>query len=326
MLTKFPGGVTNGSPDQNPAEVYLASLPSDQSRRTMRAALNDIAVIHGVRSVTRIGTDRSGRQREHDVTYLVCNWAALTPGHVVAIRKQLVALYKPASANKVLSALRGVLRACYNLGLMTAEDYHQAVAVKGVKVEPLPAGRDLTEEDVLALVQACKADKTPAGARDVAMIGVWYTCGLRRSELVRLELADFDATEGRLSIRGGKSRRTVYITGGALVALQAWLVVRGLGAGALFCSISKVGKVVIRPMSAQAVYKRLKKRAEQAGVEDFSPHDFRRTFVGDMLDRGADIATVARLAGYASMTATAKYDRRVEEAKRRAAGLLRFPF
>src|SRR5882672_53447 len=132
MLTKFPGA-DRGSCEQNPAEVYLARLPSDQSRRTMRAALNGIAVVHGVRSATCLESDRYGRQKEHDVTYLSCDWAALTPRHVAAVRTKLVKLYKPASVNKILSALRGVLRAAYDLGLMTAEDYHHAVEVKGVK-------------------------------------------------------------------------------------------------------------------------------------------------------------------------------------------------
>ncbi len=331
MLTKYPGSVpATGSipPDAHPAEKYLAHLPSPQSRRTMRTALNDIALLHGVRPVTRFDRDQYGREKKHDVTYLACDWTSLTARHVAAIRSSLIKLYKPSSVNKILSALRGVLEAAYEMELISAEDYQRTVKVKGIRSEPELTGRDLSEEDLKALVKACKADKTAAGARDAAMIGVWYTCGIRRTELVRLNLADFDPTLGKLTIQGsaGRKTRTVYVSKGALTALQVWLISRGLEPGPLFYSINKAGKLMGKSMSAQAAYKRLKKRADQAGIKTFSPQDLRRTFVGDMLDAGADIATVAKLAGHASVTTTARYDRRSEETKRKAASLLHFPF
>jgi integrase len=79
-------------------------------------------------------------------------------------------------------------------------------------------------------------------------------------------------------------------------------------------------------MTSQAIYNMLQKRAGQAKVKDFSPHDFRRTFVGDLLDRGVDIVTVQKMAGHANVNTTGRYDRRPEEVKRAAAAKLHFPY
>jgi site-specific recombinase XerD len=79
-------------------------------------------------------------------------------------------------------------------------------------------------------------------------------------------------------------------------------------------------------LSTQAVYIMLKKQADQAGAKEYSPHDFRRTFVVEMLDAGADTATAAELASHASVTTTVRYDRPTEETRRKAASLLHFPF
>jgi len=70
----------------------------------------------------------------------------------------------------------------------------------------------------------------------------------------------------------------------------------------------------------------LKIRAQKAGVKPFTPHDLRRTFVSRLLDLGVDIAIVAKMAGHSNIQTTARYDRRPEEAKRRAANLLQIPY
>jgi integrase/recombinase XerD len=79
-------------------------------------------------------------------------------------------------------------------------------------------------------------------------------------------------------------------------------------------------------MTNQAVMARQRRRAMKAGVGHFSPHDLRRTCISVLLDAGADIATVQKLAGHASVGTTGRYDHRGEHAKQRAATLLHVPY
>jgi site-specific recombinase XerD len=79
-------------------------------------------------------------------------------------------------------------------------------------------------------------------------------------------------------------------------------------------------------MTNQAIHNMLQNRANEAGVKKFSSHDLRRTFASNLLDAGADIAKVSKMAGHASVQTTARYDRRPEEANRKAAGLFHVPY
>ena len=74
-------------------------------------------------------------------------------------------------------------------------------------------------------------------------------------------------------------------------------------------------------MTKQAVLDILQQQGKEANLVSFSPHDFRRTFISNLLDRGANISTVQKLAGHASPVTIARYGRG-EAAKRKAASLL----
>jgi integrase len=294
--------------DQNPAAVYLAGL-SAGSRRTMGDALNLMA--------------RLVSNGQHDA--LTLPWGELRFQHTAAIRAKLADGYSFSTVNKMLSALRGVLKAAWELGQMTAEDYQRARNVKAMTGERLPAGRAITAGELGALMDVCANDPTPAGARDAAIVAILYACGLRRAELVTLDRADFDAGAATLAVRGKRNKeRSVPVTNGALDALADWLTVRGEEPGPLFHSLKGLNKY--GRLTTQAIFDMLTSRAAAAGVNHLSPHDFRRTFVSDLIDAGADVGTVQKLTGHANVATTLRYDRRPEAAKRKAVDLLHVPY
>jgi len=297
--------------DQNPALVYLAGLGSESGRRAMRTALENMAALLIA-----------------DATLATFPWARLRFQHTAAIRAQLAEQYAPATVNRYLAALRGTLKAAWHLGQMTAEDYQRA-RVPGVKTSSLPAGRELASGEIAAIMEACAKDHSAAGARDGALFALLYAGGLRRAEVVDLDLGDYGAETGELRVVGkGRKERIVWVAGGARDALGDWLAVRGDEPGPLFAAVNRGGRLAWETgrLTSQAVYHIMAKRAAEAGVKHFSPHDLRRTFVSNLLDAGADITTVSKMAGHASVTTTARYDRRGEQAKRKAASMLHVPW
>ena len=113
--------------DHNPARVYLASLGSPAAKRTMRQAL---AVSAEILTKGALGLE-------------ALPWGMLRFQHTAALQAALGQRYTAAGANKILSAVRGVLRAAWQLEQMTAEEYHAAATVKSIKgsQENRPAAR-----------------------------------------------------------------------------------------------------------------------------------------------------------------------------------------
>ena len=177
--------------------------------------------------------------------------------------------------------------------------------------------------ELAKLFRAC-AQARESGVRDAAALALLYGCGLRRSEAVSVDVAAFDGSSIRVIGKGNKQRQ-VPIPVAAVAALHAWLELRGSAPGPLLCPV-RGRTVTVRAMSAQAIMTALLRRAADAGVAHLSPHDLRRSYITGLLRAGADLSTVQRLAGHASVTTTTRYDRRGDDEKAKAVQLLHVPY
>ncbi|MGB1250554.1 MAG: hypothetical protein ACPG8W_08095 [Candidatus Promineifilaceae bacterium] len=148
--------------EQNPALVYIASLESKRSRRTMRGALNHIAQI---------------MTKDDDAILLDWPWGNLRFQHTQVIRLTSLIVessktskpYSPTAINQMLAALRGTLKAVWRLGL-SADEYASAIDLKQVQNGTPPASRNIQRGELVALLDTCESDD--AGVRDAAIISL----------------------------------------------------------------------------------------------------------------------------------------------------------
>ena len=262
--------------------------------------------------------------------------------YVGAMRKRELSV---ATINKALAAVRWLARhwsrqALDDVSLSSVQ--REQVARQAERVADVPAlrnpnaellaGRHVKLGEFDRLMDACIADKTPAGARDGAMLMLAWSTGMRMGELLALSMASIARREGYVELaivgKGGK-HRTNYIAldDGVAWALADWLDARGDADGALFAPINKGGTVELRHMSRQALQQTLQRRVAAAGLRAATTwHDFRRTFIGNRWSDKWDAATLSRYVGHASSAQTVRYDRRPEDARRDAALSLSFDY
>ena len=212
------------------------------------------------------------------------------------------------------------------MGLMQHDDLAKATDLGSVLGESEPSGRALNNEELQKVFDACHRDISPAGIRDGAIIGLLYGLGLRRSELVSLDLSNYNQSQGIISVHGkGNTYRLGYAMEQVRQLLDAWLHLRGRWEGPMFSPINKGGGMAQNRFSPQGLALVVTKRAAEAGVDTFSCHDLRRTFITDLISAGADLSVVQKLAGHRNISTTLIYDRRGEEAKVKAARLISMP-
>lgn len=190
----FPALSANDMP-LNPARAYLLSLNSLRSRQTMASFLGIVAGMLGAGSAD------------------TCSWGSLRRHHVMGITELLRDTGRAtATVNTYLSALKGVAKEAWMLRLMDVESFQHIRAVRNLRGSRLPSGRALPQGEIRALFAVCEADRSCLGARDAAMLAVILGCGLRRSEVVSLDLRDVVTQDRALRVLGkGNKERLAYV-------------------------------------------------------------------------------------------------------------------
>jgi integrase/recombinase XerC len=142
-----------------------------------------------------------------------------------------------------------------------------------------------------------------AASRDAAMLELFYSSGLRLSELAALNVADVDIFSETVRVFGkGRKERIVPVGQVALKALQQYRFEANVQAGPLFLSKLK------KRMSARSIWLMLRKHLSQTSIQlRVSPHKLRHSFATHLLDNGADLRSVQTLLGHANLSTTQIY-------------------
>jgi site-specific recombinase XerD len=176
---------------------------------------------------------------------------------------------------------------------------------KAEKKLPQPLTLAQIEELLAAPAKAKRESQAPAwmAARDLAIIELFYSSGLRLSELASLNVSDLDLYTESVRVLGkGRKERVCPVGLPALEAVSRYRAAAGVQVGPLF--ISKLRQ----RLSGRSIWLLLKKYLRQTGIPvPLSPHKLRHSFATHLLDNGADLRSVQVLLGHASLSTTQIY-------------------
>ena len=210
-----------------------------------------------------------------------------------------------SSTARMLASVRGL----HSFGFQ-----ERALPIDVAASVPAPARgasipKAMSVDDVVRLIDACpNGDGAgPLQLRDRALVEMLYSTGARITELLDLDVDDWDAENQWVLVRGkGSKERIVPLGTPALRALEQYQV-RGRealnkkGSPALFLNRSGAR------MGRQSGFKVVSEAAERAGVGPVSPHTLRHSFATHLLEGGADVRVVQELLGHASVATTQIY-------------------
>lgn len=216
-----------------------------------------------------------------------------------------------SSVNQELSALRRMFRAAAVAGFVDREKAEDAAQVENARALGVRSGNWLTAEQARALLLAPE-ENTLKGKRDRALLAVLVGCGLRREELVLLNVEDVQLREERWVIPDlvgkGKRVRLVPVPTWVKERLDEWTTKGEIREKRIFRAIKKSGSVSGSSLSTTAVWKIVLHYARHtAGIRDLTPHDLRRTCAKLCRRAGGDLEQIQFLLGHSSIQTTERY-------------------
>ncbi|MEK8022844.1 MAG: tyrosine recombinase XerC [Candidatus Hydrogenedentota bacterium] len=223
----------------------------------------------------------------------------------------------PRSVGRHLASLRSFFRFLIREGIMTSNPAKGVITPRSSR--PLP--RFLTESEAQHLLDGSfRSDEI--GARDKAILELFYSTGARLAEIASLDIEDVTNGSGCVRILGkGSKERIVPFGAAAQKALEAWLATRTAlaraGTEALFVNARDGRRITERGI--RLVITQYLTRAAAGGG---SPHTLRHSFATHLLNRGADLRSVQELLGHSSLSTTQRYThvsvQRLKQEHRRA--------
>lgn len=239
------------------------------------------------------------------------NWLGITPDgnwqHITTEHVRDFAAYtyrqgkSPISVQRLLSSVRTFFKFLIRENLMETNPAQDVRAPRCAK--RLPRLLDIDEISQLLHFSA----NTVLEKRDKAMLELFYSSGLRLSELAVLDLNNLDLTGGMASVTGkGNKERQVPIGSKAQEAISDWLRLRPvlLKAANNAVFLSKIGN----RLSVRAIQNRLEFWAKKLGLDKrLYPHMLRHSFASHMLEASGDLRFVQELLGHADISTTQIY-------------------
>lgn len=274
----------------------------DQFLRYLDAERN-----YSAHTVTSYGTDL-----EHFISFLESEGIPVSPDGVdrTTIRSYLGSLtrsgFKKRTIARRLSAVKSFFRYLQRQGVTPVNPAKLVGTLRYEKTIP----EFLTQAQMSALLDLMDVS-TAQGVRDRAIVELFYSAGVRLSELVRLDLSDLRFSQRTISVMGkGSKQRILPIGETALTCLEKYLAVRsqipreGAAADPRAVFIARSGRRVTA-LAVQRMVRRVMMRVSDASK--LSPHVLRHTFATHLLDNGADLRAVKDLLGHESLSTTQIY-------------------